>query len=97
MVFVPFTGIDNHRRCVTLGAALLSDETAESFVWLLQTFLKAFGTQPKMIVTDQDAAMKIAVSTVLTESRHRLCMWHINRKLPIKVCTLLYYVLESLF
>ncbi|KAL4573410.1 hypothetical protein LXL04_020215 [Taraxacum kok-saghyz] len=84
MVFVPFTGIDSHRRCVTFGAGLLSDVTTESFVWLLQTFLKAFGTQPKMIVTDQDAALKIAVSTVLTESRHRLCMWHINRKLPIK-------------
>ncbi|GJZ62641.1 FAR1-related sequence 5-like protein [Tanacetum coccineum] len=31
MVFVPFTRIDNHHRSVTLAAALLSNETAESY------------------------------------------------------------------
>ena len=86
MIFVPFTGVDNHKRCVTFGAGLLSNESTESYVWLLRTFLKACGRQPKMIVTDQDAAMKNAVNIVLTESRHRLCMWHINRKLSVKVC-----------
>ncbi|XP_076906625.1 protein FAR1-RELATED SEQUENCE 5-like [Bidens hawaiensis] len=32
LVFVPFTGIDNHNRNVTLGAALLGSETAESYI-----------------------------------------------------------------
>ncbi|XP_076941561.1 protein FAR1-RELATED SEQUENCE 5-like [Bidens hawaiensis] len=36
MVFVPFTGIDNHNRNVTLGTALLGDETAETYSWLLR-------------------------------------------------------------
>ncbi|GJV80720.1 FAR1-related sequence 5-like protein [Tanacetum coccineum] len=31
MFFVPFNGIDNHRRSVTLATALLSNETAESY------------------------------------------------------------------
>ncbi|GKA41224.1 FAR1-related sequence 5-like protein [Tanacetum coccineum] len=30
--FVPFTGIDHHQKCVTFGAALLSDETIKSLV-----------------------------------------------------------------
>jgi len=85
MMFVPFTAIDNHKKTVSVGAGLLSDETAESYVWLLQAFVKAFGGQPRMVVTDQDAAMKKAVSTVFMESRHRLCMWHITQKLPMKV------------
>ncbi|GJY48463.1 FAR1-related sequence 5-like protein [Tanacetum coccineum] len=40
MVFVPFTGIDNHNRLVTFGAGLLSDETFRSYKWLLQSFKK---------------------------------------------------------
>ncbi|GJR57548.1 hypothetical protein Tco_1499710 [Tanacetum coccineum] len=32
MVFVPFTGIDNHNRSVTFGAGLFSDETVKSMM-----------------------------------------------------------------
>nr|XP_043630262.1 protein FAR1-RELATED SEQUENCE 5-like [Erigeron canadensis] len=85
MMFVPFTGIDNHKKTVSIGAGMLRDETADSYVWLLKVFLDTFGSQPKMVVTDQDAAMKKAVALILTESRHRLCMWHITQKLPLKV------------
>ena len=87
MVFVLFTGIDHHKRCVTFAAGLLSSETAEAYVWLLQQFRKAFVTQPMMIVTDQDSSMKKAVSLVFPESKHRLCMWHIIQKLEEKVHT----------
>nr|KAJ0199587.1 hypothetical protein LSAT_V11C600313860 [Lactuca sativa] len=85
MIFVPFIGIDNHRRCVTFMAGLIANESTESYIWLLKTFLKAFGSQPSMIVTDQDAAMKNAINIVLSQSRHRLCMWYINKKLSDKV------------
>ncbi|XP_076948867.1 protein FAR1-RELATED SEQUENCE 5-like [Bidens hawaiensis] len=85
MVFVPFTAIDNHYRNVTVGAALLSFESIESYSWLLKVFLDFFGIAPKVVVTDQDPAMKQAISFVLTNSRHRLCMWHIMKKLADKV------------
>ncbi|XP_022032676.1 protein FAR1-RELATED SEQUENCE 5-like [Helianthus annuus] len=64
MVFVPFTGIDNHCRNVTLGAGLLSSESIESYKWLLNSFVKSFGRQPKVVVTDQDPAMKQAIEEV---------------------------------
>ncbi|XP_021975296.1 protein FAR1-RELATED SEQUENCE 5-like [Helianthus annuus] len=67
MVFVPFTGIDNHHFNVTFGAALLASETADTFV------------------TDQDPAMKKAISVVFVDTRHRLCMWHVMHKLSLKV------------
>lgn len=88
MVFVPFTGIDNHNCNVTLGAALLGSETAESYIWLLKTFKNAFGYEPLVVVTDQDPAMKRAIEDVFPNSRHRLCMWHIMDKLSAKVCIL---------
>ncbi|XP_071739598.1 protein FAR1-RELATED SEQUENCE 6-like [Rutidosis leptorrhynchoides] len=64
MKFVPFTGIDNHHRCVTVAAGLIRDETAESYTWLLTCFIKTFGKEPKMIVTDQDKSMAIAIKAV---------------------------------
>ncbi|GJT28989.1 FAR1-related sequence 5-like protein [Tanacetum coccineum] len=85
MVFVPFTGIDNHNRSVTFGAGLLSDETVKSYKWLLQSFKKAFVADPQVVVTDQDASMKQAVEAEFPNARHRLCMWHIMQKLVTKV------------
>ncbi|XP_076954279.1 protein FAR1-RELATED SEQUENCE 5-like [Bidens hawaiensis] len=87
MVFVPFTGIDNHNRNVTLGAALLGDETPETYAWLLRCFKSVFGYEPTVVVTDQDHAMKRAIEDVFPSSRHRLCMWHIMGKLSGKVQT----------
>ena len=94
MIFVPFTGVDHHKKCVTFGAALISSETIQSYKWLLQSFLNCHGVQPKLVLSDQDPAMRQAILQVLPESRHRLCMWHIMKKLPIKVfmfCVLKYF------
>ncbi|MFS7963976.1 putative MULE transposase domain, FHY3/FAR1 family [Helianthus anomalus] len=85
MMFVPFTSIDNHNRNVTLGAAIIGHETAETYSWLLNVFHEAFGRAPPVIVTDQDPAMKKAIEDTWPESRHRLCMWHIMDNLSAKV------------
>ncbi|XP_035836054.1 protein FAR1-RELATED SEQUENCE 5-like [Helianthus annuus] len=86
MIFVPFTGVDHHKKCTIFGAGLLHNETIESYTWLLQKFLQAHnGKQPLLILTDQDCAMKQAVANVFDKSIHRLCMWHIIQKLPAKI------------
>ncbi|GJW25234.1 protein FAR1-related sequence 5 [Tanacetum coccineum] len=86
MVFVPFTAIDNHRKCVTVAAGLLKNETTKSYIWLL----KAFGKAPSIVVTDQDGAMRNAIEAEFGGSKHRLCMWHITQKLPAKICEKIY-------
>ncbi|XP_076886711.1 protein FAR-RED IMPAIRED RESPONSE 1-like [Bidens hawaiensis] len=85
MVFVPFTAIDNHCRNVTVGAGLLAFESIELYTWLLKVFLDSFGIAPKVVVTNQDLAMKQAIALVFSNTRHRLCMWHIMKKLADKV------------
>ncbi|GJT18797.1 regulation of nuclear pre-mRNA domain-containing protein 1B [Tanacetum coccineum] len=65
MKFVPFIGIDNHGKCVTLGSGMLLHEDTKSYTWLLTTFMSAFLKEPTMIVTDQDGAMKRAIEAVL--------------------------------
>ncbi|XP_074315278.1 protein FAR1-RELATED SEQUENCE 5-like [Silene latifolia] len=86
MVFVPFTGVDHHKRCITFGAGLIGDESIECYTWLFKTFLEAMGgCQPRIIITDQDKSMKSVIPEVFKESTHRLCMWHIMKKLKEKV------------
>ncbi|XP_035844501.1 protein FAR1-RELATED SEQUENCE 2-like [Helianthus annuus] len=79
MVFVPFTGINNHHCNVTFGATLLASETADTYIWLLRVFLKVVGSQPKVVITDQDPAMKKAIFVVgirlcnSTNFKERIC------------------------
>ncbi|XP_042009135.1 protein FAR1-RELATED SEQUENCE 5-like [Salvia splendens] len=43
------------------------------------------GIAPKLIITDQDLGIKVAVEKVLVNTRHRWCTWHIMAKVAEKV------------
>ncbi|XP_021671692.1 protein FAR1-RELATED SEQUENCE 5 isoform X2 [Hevea brasiliensis] len=74
--FVQFIGVNHHNQAVTFAAALLFDDTVESLKWLFRTFLEAMsGKKPKVILTDQDAAIVEAIKSVLPETSHRICVW----------------------
>ena len=74
MPLIPFVGVNNHRKTMIFGCAVVSDDKVETFVLLLETFLKAMRQKkPKSIITDVDAAMMKAIRKVLSDVRHRLC------------------------
>ncbi|XP_027169253.1 protein FAR1-RELATED SEQUENCE 5-like [Coffea eugenioides] len=76
-VFVDF---NQHRQIVIFGAALMYDETIDSFKWVFGTFLETMcGKRPSTILTDQDHAMAAALSVVMPETFHGLCTFHIRR------------------
>lgn len=76
--FAAFLGVNHHKQVVTFGAALLLDESVESFTWLLTTFLASMSErQPKTILTDLSAAISKAVAATMPAACHRLCLWHI--------------------
>ncbi|XP_020247949.1 protein FAR1-RELATED SEQUENCE 5-like [Asparagus officinalis] len=85
MKFVPFTGLDNYKKCVVFAAGLIAKEDIDNYVWTFEVFMKCMIREPKCIVTDQCPAMKQAIPTVFTEARHRLCMWHIMKKFNQKL------------
>ncbi|XP_058095713.1 protein FAR1-RELATED SEQUENCE 5-like [Magnolia sinica] len=75
--FAPFLGVNHHRQTIIFGAALLYDETMDSFRWLFKTFCDAMsGKKPQTILTDQDKAMLNAIKTELSGTVHRICVWH---------------------
>jgi hypothetical protein len=64
----------------------LANEKIESYEWLFKTFLKAMGgVAPHLIITDEDASMKAAIAQILLDTVHRLCTWHIMKKVPERV------------
>ncbi|XP_071699919.1 protein FAR1-RELATED SEQUENCE 5-like [Rutidosis leptorrhynchoides] len=62
MRFVPITGIDNHKKLVIFGAALLSRETIDSYKWFIDYFLTTFSNEPGLVTTDHDPAVLEAVA-----------------------------------
>ncbi|GAU38767.1 hypothetical protein TSUD_64980 [Trifolium subterraneum] len=73
-----FSGFNHYRGSIIFGAALLYDETTESFKWLFDTFLQANNNKkPRTVFTDQAPAMVRALAEVMPETHHGLCTWHL--------------------
>ncbi|XP_057425881.1 protein FAR1-RELATED SEQUENCE 5-like [Lotus japonicus] len=101
--FVMFSGMNNHNQTTVFGSAVIANETEETYVWLLQTFLEAMkGICPTSVITDGHLSMKNAISSVFPRAHHKLCAWHLlqnatrNIKIPsftqeFKKCMLMDY------
>ncbi|XP_020231066.1 protein FAR1-RELATED SEQUENCE 5 [Cajanus cajan] len=77
---VIFSGKNHHGQTVIFGASLISDETTDTYKWVLEAFLEAMSLQqPKGVVTDGDGAMREAIRQVFPMATHRLCAWHLQK------------------
>ncbi|CAI0402770.1 unnamed protein product [Linum tenue] len=80
IVCAPFGGVNHHKQFVLFGCAFLVDETTNSCIWLLETFVKAMGrSQLKTIITDENPAMADAVQVVLPGLQHQIGAWYIRQ------------------
>ncbi|XP_042059418.1 protein FAR1-RELATED SEQUENCE 5-like [Salvia splendens] len=70
MVFGPFTGKDNHGCPIAFGAGFVSSENCDAFSWLFTVFVECMGVAPRIIITDQDWGMRLAIEKVLSESEN---------------------------
>ncbi|XP_059643663.1 protein FAR1-RELATED SEQUENCE 6-like isoform X2 [Cornus florida] len=92
MPFAPFVGVNHHGQSVLFGCGLLSNEDTETYIWLFKSWLTCMlGHAPKAIITDQCKAIQAAVAKVFPKSSHRLCLWHIMQKIPVKLGGLAQY------
>lgn len=82
MPFALFVGVNHHFQPILLGCALVADESKPTFVWLMKTWLRAMGGQPpKVIITDQDKALKAAAEEVFPSSCHCFALWHVIERI----------------
>ncbi|XP_016164687.1 protein FAR1-RELATED SEQUENCE 5-like [Arachis ipaensis] len=77
---VIFSGVNHHNQTIVFAAALIVDETTDTYIWLLRQLMFAMkGKTPTSIITDGAMAIRNAVRDVFPEVRHRLCAWHLIR------------------
>ncbi|KAE8727267.1 hypothetical protein F3Y22_tig00005659pilonHSYRG00014 [Hibiscus syriacus] len=77
---MPIVGVNHHHNTIVFATAIITDETSQSFEWVLQNFLEAMmNKSPISVVTDGDRAMQRAIKSVIPYAKHRLCSWHISR------------------
>ncbi|KAL6220846.1 hypothetical protein ACLB2K_008599 [Fragaria x ananassa] len=88
--FAPFTGVNHHGQPVLFGCALLINESEASFLWLFKTWLMAMsGRPPVSVTTDRDRVIRLAITQVFPETRHRFCKWHIFKECQEKLSRVL--------
>lgn len=70
---------DGHARSVCFS--LLSDETTDSYVWMLQCYKEAVARPLQVVYSDADPAMIAAMEQVFPDAAHHLCQWHLNQNI----------------
>lgn len=78
--FVVFSGVNHHNQTIVFATALVSNETEETYVWLLEEFFNAMNQKaPVSAITDGDVAMKNDINRVFPYAHHRLYACHLLR------------------
>jgi MULE transposase domain len=81
MPLAPFIGLNNHRHSIFFGMTLLRHETAQSFCWLFEIWLKTMHDKhPRTITTDQDPAMRKTIEKIFPNIILKCCQWYVMRK-----------------
>lgn len=74
--------VDNHARSRMVATAVVSDETKETYQWILECLLSATNNlAPNVIFTDADPAMVSAIHETMPSTKHNYCIWHLRRNL----------------
>ena len=71
--------VDNHTHSQMVVTAVVSDETKETYQWILECLLRATGLAPKVLFTD--AGMVAAIHETLPLTKHNYCIWHLRKNL----------------
>lgn len=74
---------DGHTKI--LFVSLVAHQDSASFEWVFQKMLEVFRISPKVVFTDSDPALALAIKAVLTTSLHLLCTWHLSLNLATNV------------
>jgi hypothetical protein len=78
-------GYSNLDSWFSAGFCFIANEKEEDYLWAVATYLrKTKARTPKVFVSDQEKALKNAVSTLLPSVPQLLCVWHANRNVQTK-------------
>ena len=85
MPLVLFVAVDNNGITCLVGGALISDESFDSYKWVLNQLKDCSATEPKVMFTDGDQEFAKAIVFVFPNTIHLLCRWHISQNITKKL------------
>ncbi|MBW0578936.1 hypothetical protein O181_118651 [Austropuccinia psidii MF-1] len=67
----------------SLAFCYMERENDDGYIWALQELKMLFQPPriPKVIITDREPALKMAIELVFPSSIHNYCTWHISKNL----------------
>ncbi len=77
-----FLAVDNNTRSRLVAQALVSDETTDSYKWILECTKNATMVEPLVFVTDADPAADAAIGQIYETTYPVHCIFHISENLP---------------
>jgi len=79
MYLMVFVGLDHNGKMFLASCALINDETADTFNWVLnqlQLAVPEWAEMDSVIFSDNDLALEAAIRESCPSATHFLCRWH---------------------
>jgi hypothetical protein len=85
MMLCIITVVDNNYKTRIVACAIIEDETLETYRWIFDTILTETGVYPRVIFTDLDPSMIRSIKEIYPDTKHLLCIFHIDLNLRKKL------------
>jgi len=85
MMLCIITVVDNNYKTRIVAYAIIEDETLDTYRWIFNTILTETGISPRIIFTDSDPSMIRSIKDIYPNTRHLLCIFHIDLNLQKKL------------
>ncbi|CAG8772278.1 16647_t:CDS:2, partial [Dentiscutata erythropus] len=79
-----FAIVDNNFKSQIVTQGILSDETSESYRWLLQQTIEATGVQPGAFIIDADLGLEGVVPEIYPDTYLLYCAFYLARNIQYK-------------
>ncbi|CAB4476460.1 unnamed protein product [Rhizophagus irregularis] len=77
--------VDNNYKSRIVATAIIDDETLNTYRWLFDTIFTETGISPGVIFTDSDPSMIQSIKEIYVNTKHLLCIFHIDLNLRKKL------------
>ncbi|KAL5551431.1 hypothetical protein UlMin_001607 [Ulmus minor] len=83
---VIFVVVNNHFQTCVFGFALLINEKIDTYTWVLEAFLECMQERtPRVVITDGDTSMNVAIAKCFPAAVHKLYGWHLSTNVATNI------------
>jgi len=76
-----FAGINEEAKTFIIGFAVLQSEKIDDVKWALENLFEYLEVHPQIICTDSCPTLKTVIRTLLPQTNHLLCGWHVSQNI----------------